>query len=445
MASPKYVYFFGEGKAEGNRKMKSALGGKGANLAEMTNLGIPVPPGFTISAEICQYFYDHGREYPPVLEKQIQSALEKLEKITGKKFGDSQNPLLVSVRSGAAVSMPGMMDTVLNLGLNSKTLKGLIGLSANPRFGWDSCRRFIQMFGNVVDGIEHEKFEHILEKKKKEKGVKQDTDLTVEDLKEIVAGYKKLYSIEKNRPFPEDPKEQLKRAIDAVFGSWNNLRAITYRKINKIDDSVVIGTAVNVQAMVFGNLGEDSGTGVAFTRNPSTGEKGFYGEYLMNAQGEDVVAGIRTPKTLSQMKDDNSRIYQELSVIFKKLEKHYQEMQDTEFTIEDGRLFLLQTRTGKRTAKAAVKIAVDMVSEKLIGQKEAILRVDPASLDQLLHPMLDPKQKGGFKVIARGLPASPGAVSGKAVFKAEEAVEQSEAGEKVVLIRTETSPEDIAG
>jgi len=425
--------------------MKSILGGKGANLAEMSNLGIPVPPGFTISAEVCRYFYDHGEEYPSGLEKQIMAALRKLEQVTGKKFGGSDNPLLVSVRSGAAVSMPGMMDTILNLGLNQKTLQGLIKRTQNPRFGWDAYRRFIQMFGNVVDGIEHQKFEHILTEIKKKKGLKEDTELTAEDWQEVVTEYKKLYQVEKGSPFPEDPKEQLNRAITAVFKSWNNPRAIEYRRINKIDETEVIGTAVNVQAMVFGNMGDDSGTGVAFTRNPSTGEKKPYGEYLMNAQGEDVVAGIRTPKTLEALKEDNSEVYQQLLAIFAKLEKHYRDMQDVEFTIEDGKLYLLQTRTGKRTAAAAVKIAVDMVKEGLIDEKTAVLRVEPEKLDQLLHPTLDPEKKGQFKVLARGLPASPGAVSGKVVFTAEDAVDWAENGEKVILVRTETSPEDIAG
>jgi len=445
MTLQKWVYFFGNGKAEGDKSMKSILGGKGANLAEMTSLGIPVPPGFTISAEICDYYYSHGKTYPKSMHDQIKSAMKKLEKATGKKFGDAKNPLLVSVRSGAAVSMPGMMDTVLNLGLNEKTLKGLIEKSKNERFAWDAYRRFIQMFSDVVCGIEHAKFEHILDKVKKEKGVSQDTQLAVEDLKTVVGEYKKLFKIEKGKEFPADPQDQLNQAIDAVFGSWNNPRAITYRKINKIDESVVIGTAVNVQAMVFGNMGDDSGTGVAFTRNPSTGEKEFYGEYLMNAQGEDVVAGIRTPKKISQLAEDNSQVYQQLVEIFKILERHYRDMQDLEFTIEDGKLYLLQTRTGKRTARAAVKIAVDMVSEGLIDQTEAVLRVDPGCLDQLLHPTLDNSKKDDFKVLAKGLPASPGAVSGKVVFNADDAVQQAEAGEKVILVRTETSPEDIAG
>lgn len=425
--------------------MKYLLGGKGANLAEMTNLGIPVPPGFTISTEVCKYYYDHGSEYPSRLQIEIKIALAKLEKITQKAFGDAKNPLLVSVRSGAAASMPGMMDTILNLGLNEKTLKGLIEKTGNSRFAYDAYRRFIQMFANVVDGIEHEKFEHILGEVKSKKGMKLDTDLTMEDLKEIVTKYKELYKIEKSKPFPEDPIAQLDRAIEAVFGSWQNVRAITYRKLNKIDEKVVIGTAVNVQSMVFGNMGDDSGTGVAFTRNPSTGEKRSYGEYLMNAQGEDVVAGIRTPKPLNELKEDNDAIYNQLLAIFKKLEKHYQDMQDVEFTIENGELFILQTRTGKRTAQAAVKAAVDMVSEKLINEKTAVLRVNAESLDQLLHPTLDPAKRSNFKVIAKGLPASPGAASGKVVFNAEDAVEEAETGGKVILVRTETSPEDIAG
>jgi len=425
--------------------MKGSLGGKGANLAEMTSLGIPVPPGFTISADVCKYYYENGKKYPPEMQEQVDSALAKLEKTTGKKFGDAQNPLLVSVRSGAAVSMPGMMDTVLNLGLNEEIVESIIQKTGNERFAWDAYRRFIQMFGNVVEGIEHQKFEQILDTVKKEKGVKQDTDLNAEDLKKVIEGYKKLYQTEKNETFPDDPKDQLKRSIDAVFGSWNNERAIKYRQINKIDEDAVYGTAVNVQTMVFGNMGEDSGTGVAFTRNPSTGEKGLYGEYLMNAQGEDVVAGIRTPKPLKSLREDNDEVYQQLLDIFEKLENHYQDMQDIEFTIENGQLYILQTRTGKRTGAAAVRIAVEMVEENLIDDKTALTRVRPEQLDQLLHPMIDPAEKRNFTKIAEGLPASPGAVSGKVVFTAEEAVEQAEAGEKVILVRTETSPEDIAG
>ncbi len=439
--APKYVYFFGGGKAEGNAKMKMLLGGKGANLAEMTNIGIPVPPGFTITTEVCAYYYDHGKKYPPTLQAEIDKNLSKLEKAIGKKFGDPENPLLVSVRSGAPISMPGMMDTILNLGLNDVTVEGLAKKTNNPRFAYDSYRRFIQMFGNVVLGIEHSKFEHILEEVKKQRGVTLDTELDVDALKEVVEKYKQLVKEEKGFDLPQDPRKQLEMAINAVFESWNNPRAITYRKLNEIPDD--LGTAVNVQAMVFGNLGPTSGTGVAFTRNPSTGEKKFFGEFLINAQGEDVVAGIRTPEPIDQLAKEMPKVYKQLVQVYKKLEKHYRDMQDLEFTVENGRLYLLQTRTGKRTAKAAVKIAVDMVKERLISKEEAIMRVSPAQLDQLLHPMIDPSQE--LKVIAKGLPASPGAAVGKVVFTAEDAVEWKNKGEKVVLVRLETSPEDVAG
>ncbi|MGI5840744.1 MAG: pyruvate, phosphate dikinase [Patescibacteria group bacterium] len=441
----KYVYFFGKGKAEGDKDMKFLLGGKGANLAEMTNLGVPVPPGMTISTEVCKYYYDNNRSYPEGLDKEIDEGLKKLEEATGKKFGDKNDPLLVSVRSGAALSMPGMMDTILNLGLTDETVKSVAERSGNSRFAWDSYRRFIQMFGNVVSGIEHEKFEHVIEEVKNKKGKKEDTQMTAEDWQEVVEAYKELYKIEKGVEFPQEPREQLQRAIDAVFGSWNNPRAITYRTINKIDDKKVFGTAVNVQSMVFGNMGEDSGTGVAFTRNPSTGENKAYGEYLMNAQGEDVVAGIRTPKHLESLKEDNEKAYEQLMELFENLEKHYRDMQDVEFTIENGTLYVLQTRNGKRTAAAAVKIAVDLVSEGMIDEKTALTRVEAEALDQLLHPTLDPKAKKDFKVIATGLPASPGAAYGEAVFSAEDAVEKAEAGKKVILVRAETSPEDLAG
>ncbi len=442
--SKKFVYFFGEGKAESSGKLKRILGSKGANLAEMTNMDIPVPPGFTISTEVCRFYYQN-QKYPSGLKKQINQALKKLEKITAKKFGDKNNPLLVSVRSGAAVSMPGMMDTILNLGLTSKTLKGLIKKTSNPRFVWDAYRRLIQMFGNVVSGIDHEKFEHILDSVKRKKGVSQDIQLEAQGLQEVVVQYKKLYLAEKGRSFPDDARKQLEMAIGAVFKSWSNPRAVIYRKINKIDETKVIGTAVNVQSMVFGNMGDDSGTGVAFTRNPATGEKIPYGEYLMNAQGEDVVAGIRTPVKLENLKEDNTEIYDQLIKIFKILEDHYHEMQDVEFTIENGKLYLLQTRTGKRTGQAAIKIAVDMVKEGLIDEKEAILRIEGEQLNQLLHPALDPKVKEKAKLIAKGLPASPGAVSGEVVFTPEEAVGEAEAGKKVILVRIETSPEDVAG
>ena len=441
MSGKKYVYFFGGGKAEGRADMKDILGGKGANLAEMTNLGVPVPPGFTISAEVCDYFYKHGRKYPDGLREEVEKNLKKLEELTGKKFGDKNNPLLVSVRSGAAISMPGMMDTVLNLGLNDEVVEGLAKLTNNDRFAWDSYRRFIQMFGNVVMGIEHDEFEKILDAQKKKKGVTQDTELTTEDLKEVVKEYKKLYKEKTGEDFPQNPVDQLWKAIDAVFGSWNNERAIKYREINDIKG--LLGTAVNVQTMVFGNMGEDSGTGVAFSRDPSTGEKKFYGEFLMNAQGEDVVAGIRTPETLDDMKRDMPEIYNQLVEIKDKLEQHYKDMQDMEFTIEKGKLYMLQTRTGKRTAQAAVKIAVDMVKEGLIDKETAILRVSPSQLDQLLHPMIDPKAK--VEVIAKGLPASPGAAVGQIVFTAKDAEEEAAKGKQVILVRVETSPEDIGG
>ncbi|MFA6250243.1 MAG: pyruvate, phosphate dikinase [Candidatus Shapirobacteria bacterium] len=466
MKTKQYVYFFGEGKAEGNASQKAILGGKGAGLAEMTNLGVPVPAGFTISTEVCKEYWDNvnqklniknknldqklksekwGDKYPDGVEDQIEESLEKLEKVTGKKFGDPKNPLLVSVRSGAAVSMPGMMDTILNLGLNEKVIEGMVKSSGNARFVWDSYRRFMQMFCNVVEGIDHEKFEHVINEIKTSKGIKEDTAMTAEDWQEVVAGYKRVYKLEKGSEFPSDPKELLQKAIDAVFGSWQNPRANVYRALNKIDEKKVFGTAVNVQSMVFGNMGDDCGTGVAFTRNPSTGENLPYGEYLMNAQGEDVVAGIRTPKHLDALKEDNEVAYKQLLAVFSLLEKHYKDMQDVEFTIENGKLFILQTRSGKRTAAAMVKVACDMVKEGLIDEKTALIRVEADKLDQLLHPTLDPAAKKNFKVIAKGLPASPGAAVGKVVFSAEEAVEEKEKGEKVVLVRQETSPEDLAG
>jgi pyruvate,orthophosphate dikinase len=441
----KLVYFFGNKQSEGDASQKFLLGGKGANLAEMSKLGIPVPPGFTISTEVCRDYYQNNQKYPTTLKKEVDANLRKLEAATGKKFGDLKNPLLVSVRSGAAASMPGMMDTILNLGLNEEVVKSIAETTGNPRFAWDSYRRFIQMYSNVVENIDHEKFEHVINKVKSQKAIKEDTDMTADDWQTVVAGYKKIFEIEKNRPFPDDAKTQLWGAIGAVIGSWNNARAITYRQLNHIDESKVFGTAVNIQAMVFGNLGADSGTGVAFTRNPSTGENLPYGEYLMNAQGEDVVAGIRTPKHLDALKEDNEVAYKELLTIFNKLEKHYRDMQDVEFTIENGTLFILQTRNGKRTAPASIKIAVDLVKEKLISEKEALLRIEPEKLDQLLHPTLDPKAKADFKVIATGLPASPGAGVGHAVFDADTAVNWNEAGKKVILVRAETSPEDIAG
>ncbi len=435
----KWVYFFGEG----DTKNKALLGGKGANLGEMTKIGLPVPPGFTITTEACIEFYKQGKKWPSGLKEQVEENLKKLEEKTGKKLGDNVNPLLVSVRSGAAVSMPGMMDTVLNLGLNDQSVQALTKQTGDERFAYDSFRRFLQMFGDVVLGIKHSRFEEVLENKKKTRGVEYDTELTADDWKEIVEEYKEIYRKETGKEFPQDPKEQLRLAIDAVFNSWNNKRAITYRKINKLPDDM--GTAVNVQMMVFGNMGNDSGTGVGFTRNPATGKKEHYGEYLINAQGEDVVAGIRTPKHIDEMKKDLPKSYEELVKIYELLEKHYRDMQDFEFTIEKGRLYMLQTRTGKRTAQAAVKIAVDMVKEGLIDEKEAVLRIDPNQLDQLLHKQLDAEAKEKAEVIARGLPASPGAAVGKVVFNAEDAARQAEAGENVILVRTETSPEDIEG
>ncbi len=432
----KYVFMFGE--IEGS---KALLGGKGFGLSEMTKLGIPVPPGFTITTEACNQFFKEGKEFLNKLYPEVDEKLKELEEKTGKNFGDEKNPLLVSVRSGAAISMPGMMDTVLNLGLNDSTVKGLAEKTNNERFAYDSYRRFVQMFGNVVLGIEHAKFENIIDEIKEKKGVKQDVELDTEDLKELVKRFKELVKNEKNIDFPNEPKEQLRLAIEAVFNSWNNDRAITYRKINKIPDD--IGTAVNVQSMVFGNMGFDSGTGVAFTRNPSTGEKKVYGEYLLNAQGEDVVAGIRTPKEINQLKEDIPEAYNKLMEVCKKLELHFKDMQDIEFTIEHKKLFLLQTRTAKRTAQAAVKVAVDMVKEGLIDKETAIMRIKPEYIERLLHKRIDPNAK--LEVIAKGLPASPGAATGKVVFDAEKAEELANKGEKVILVRRETSPEDIQG
>ena len=433
----KYVYFFDEGKGES----KSILGGKGAGLATMTQIGLPVPQGFTISTEACIEFNKNKSKFIEALKKQINTHLSKLETITKKVFGDEQNPLLVSVRSGAPISMPGMMDTILNLGLNENTIKGIIKKTDNERFAYDSYRRFVQMFGNVVLGIEHENFEEIFDDIKKENTVTLDTEVDIDGLKKLVIKYKEMVKKVTGNDFPEEPKEQLDMAIDAVFKSWNNKRAITYRKINKIPDD--LGTAVNVQEMVFGNMGEDSGTGVGFTRNPSTGKKEYYGEYLLNAQGEDVVAGIRTPLALSHLEKDLPEAYRELTKIVDILEKNYKDVQDYEFTIEKGKLFLLQTRTGKRTAQAAVKIAVDMVKEGIINKEQAILRVEPNQLNQLLHKRIDPEAK--IKVIAKGLPASPGAAYGKVVFSADEAEKLGKQGEVVILVRTETTPDDIHG
>ncbi len=438
----KYVYFFGNGKAEGAKEQKSLLGGKGANLAEMTNLGIPVPPGFTISTVACKEFYTLGGKWPEGLEEEIDENLRRLEEATGKKFGSKDNPLLVSVRSGAAVSLPGMMDTILNLGICDETVKGLIARSGNERFAYDAYRRFIQMFSNVVLGIDHHGFERILAAKKKKLKVTQDTALKADSLKEIVKEYKDFVKAKTRKAFPEDPKEQLKLSCDAVFKSWNNQRAITYRNLNKIPHD--LGTAVNVQAMVFGNMGETSGTGVAFTRDPATGERKFFGEYLMNAQGEDVVAGIRTPHPISRLKADMPEAYRQLEGIYQRLEDHFRDMQDLEFTIEDRVLYLLQTRNGKRSAAAAIKIACDMAGEGLITKEEALLRVAPEQLDQLLHPTVDVKQK--YKILVKGLPASPGAAVGQVVFNAEDAIEWAEEkGKRVILVRLETSPEDVGG
>ncbi|HOQ74464.1 MAG TPA: pyruvate, phosphate dikinase [Limnochordia bacterium] len=439
--STKWVYFFGNGQTEGQEGNRNLVGGKGANLAEMTALGIPVPPGFTITTEACTAFYANNEQWAEGLEGQVMENLAKLEQAMGAKFGDPENPLLVSVRSGARVSMPGMMDTVLNLGLNDTTVEALAKKSGNPRFAWDSYRRFIHMYGDVVMGVPHELFEAAIAKKREDEGVEQDSELSVEALKALVQEYKAIVKDSAGTLFPDDPVQQLRGAIDAVFRSWNGARAIRYRQINNIPHEW--GTAVNVQAMVFGNMGETSGTGVAFTRDPSTGENVFYGEYLMNAQGEDVVAGIRTPLPIAELKKGMPEVYAELERIYKLLENHYKDMQDIEFTIQEGKLYLLQTRTGKRTATAAVRIAVEMVKEGLIDKQTAVMRVEPEQLDQLLHPMIDPKAK--YEAIAKGLPASPGAAAGRIVFTAEEAEEWKERGEQVILVRNETSPEDIGG
>jgi len=437
----KYVYFFGNGKAEGDAKMKDLLGGKGANLAEMTNIGIPVPAGFTITTETCDLYNKNGKKWPAGLEEQVRENIAKLEKAMGLKLGDRNNPLLVSIRSGAAASMPGMMDTVLNLGLNSQVVQGLIVKTENERFAWDSYRRFIQMFGDVVMEVPHDDFEHALEKKKQQVGAKSDTELNANDLKDVVRQYKKIYLDHTKEEFPQDPFEQLVKATNAVFNSWNNPRAIKYRQINEIRG--LLGTAVNIQAMVFGNMGETSGTGVCFTRNPSTGENKFYGEYLINAQGEDVVAGIRTPEQIEVLAQKWPVVYKQLDALRLRLEKHYKDMQDIEFTIQEGKLYILQTRNGKRTAAAAVRVAVELVKERVLTRDQALLRVDPRQLDQLLHPTFDPKQKK--EVIAKGLPASPGAATGKVVFTAEDAEAWAKKGEAVILVRIETSPEDIGG
>ena len=437
----KRVYFFGDGKAEGNAKMKELLGGKGANLAEMTSIGVPVPPGFTIATKVCREYYKSGGKWPKGLADEIEKSLQKLEKAMKAKLGDPARPLLVSVRSGAAVSMPGMMDTVLNLGLNDDVIEGIIAKTGNPRFAYDIYRRFIDMFGDVVMGCDHEYFEEVIHAAKEKAGVQLDNELTAEQLADVVDKYKAVYRKHVGDLFPQDGKVQLKHAINAVFGSWNIPRAVKYRQLNKITG--LLGTAVNVQAMVFGNMGTDCGTGVCFTRNPSTGEKEFYGEFLMNAQGEDVVAGIRTPIELKKLNKVMPKAYKELTALMSKLEKHYKDMQDMEFTIQNKVLYILQTRTGKRTAEAAIKTAVDMVSERLIPKKEAVTRVTPEQLDHLLHPHFDPKAKRN--VIAKGLPASPGAAVGQVVFNADTAEDWNAKGKKVILVRIETSPEDIGG
>ncbi|MBA5849865.1 pyruvate, phosphate dikinase [Clostridium sp. cel8] len=439
MEDKKYVYLFNEG----NAKMRNLLGGKGANLAEMTNLGIPVPYGFTVTTEACTKYYEDNKTINDKIVDEIYSNLKKVEEATGKKFGSNENPLLVSVRSGARVSMPGMMDTILNLGLNDNSVQALGKLTNNQRFAYDSYRRFIQMFSDVVKGIEKRKFEDVLDEIKDSKGVKFDTELTEEDLKNVIVRFKKIYKEDIGKDFPQDPREQLIEAITAVFRSWNNPRAIVYRRLNDISGSW--GTAVNVQSMVFGNMGDTSGTGVAFTRNPATGEKAIFGEYLINAQGEDVVAGIRTPQPIAKLKEDLPECYDQFIKIANNLEKHYKDMQDMEFTIEQGKLYFLQTRNGKRTAQAALKVAVDMVKEGLITKNEALLKVDPKQLDTLLHPNFDENELKKAAVIATGLPASPGAACGKIYFSATAAKKHHELGEKVILVRLETSPEDIEG
>ena len=445
-----WVYSFGAGHNEGRAEMRNLLGGKGANLAEMASIGLPVPPGFTITTEVCTWYYDHGQQYPADLEAQVKAGLARIEAAVGNTFGDHHKPLLVSVRSGARVSMPGMMDTVLNLGLNDATVEGLVTASGDARFAWDSYRRFIQMYGSVVLGVDHHRFEEIIEHVKLDTGKTEDTELTAAEWHRVVHGYKEMVQEVTGKPFPQDPWEQLWGAIGAVFGSWQNQRAVTYRRLNDIPAEW--GTAVNVQAMVFGNMGEDCATGVCFTRDPSTGENIFYGEYLINAQGEDVVAGIRTPQPMSRarakpgersMEEAMPAAYAELVKVRETLERHYRDMQDIEFTVQSNKLYMLQTRNGKRTAAASLKIAVDMAREGLIDHTEAVKRVNPAALDQLLHPTLDPKAPR--RLLAKGLPASPGAASGIVVFSADEAEARAQKGESVILVRIETSPEDIHG
>src|SRR5216110_2194883 len=449
--SGKYVYLFGKGKTDGNGGMKPLLGGKGANLAEMCRIGLPVPPGVTITTEVCTYYYDHKRTYPSALKAQIQAGLASIEKQTGKKFGDAADPLLVSVRSGARDSIPGMMDTILNLGLNDQTVEALSRKTNNPRFAWDCYRRFVQMYGDVVLGVQkrpdedHEPFETVIETLKHERYHRdiEDTKLTPEDLKELVARFKALVKERVGQEFPTNPWDQLHGAVGAVFGSWMNDRAIVYRRKYNIPQEW--GTAVNVQAMVFGNTGERSGSGVAFTRDPATGEKCFYGEFLINAQGEDVVAGVRTPQPVSKLKAIMPEVYAELERIRKALESHFKDLQDFEFTIEEDKVFMLQTRNGKRTGLAAVRIAVEMVKEKLLSWEQAVMKVPAEQLDQVLAPIFDRSAIRSAKVIAKGLPAGPGAATGKIYFNAERAVEAAARGEKVLLVRTETSPEDLRG
>lgn len=435
----KFVYSFNEGSKE----MRDILGGKGANLAEMTKIGLPVPFGFTVSTEACNRYYAEDKEISPEIVDEIKEKLKELEQVTGKKLGDAKNPLLVSVRSGAVISMPGMMDTILNLGLNDETVEGLAKLTDNQRFAYDSYRRFIQMFSDVVMEIPKSKFDKVFDDKKAAVGAEFDVDLKAEDLKDIIVGFKKIYKEELGKDFPQKPEEQLLEAVKAVFRSWNTERAILYRKLNDISDD--LGTAVNVQSMVFGNMGDTSGTGVAFTRSAVDGSKEIFGEFLVNAQGEDVVAGIRTPKPIAEMADAFPDVYKDFERIAQILEKHYKDMQDMEFTVENNKLFMLQTRNGKRTAAAAVKIAVDMVEEGLIDERDAVSRIEPAQIDQLLHPTFDPDAEKNAKDIAKGLPASPGAACGKIYFHAADAVEAANGGEKVVLVRQETSPEDLAG
>ena len=439
----KYVYFFGNGKADGRGDMKDLLGGKGSGLAEMTNLGVPVPPGFTISTEVCTLFYKNKKRLPKEVVAEIDHYIKELENIHNKRLGDKKNPLLVSVRSGAKFSMPGMMDTILNLGLNDESTEGLANVTGNPRFAWDAYRRFIQMFSDVVLKVEKSEFENLLGRAKKKHGVKQDIDLDEDALKELVKKYKELLKKAAGATFPQDPRKQLYKSIEAVFLSWNNPRARFYRKKYEIPDE--LGTAVNVQTMVFGNKGENSGTGVGFTRDPATGEHRLYAEYLMNAQGEDVVAGIRTPKLIETLKRETPGVYKQLESTAKRLEKHFRDMQDFEFTIEDGALYMLQTRNGKRTGLAAGRIAYDLVRERLITREEAILRLEPDHLRQFLFPIFNPNKKKNFKVIAKGLAASPGAAAGKVVFDSENAVRLSQRGERVVLVRQETSPDDVHG